>query len=71
MLQAAFSQCLFLDLLSHLQEIRAATVIDICGRQVADAVVVSVAILLILLIMSTSTHVSDRYSTPVSVSVHP
>ena len=44
-LQAAFSQCLFLDLLSHLQEIRAATVIDICGRQVADAVVVSVVVL--------------------------
>ncbi len=34
MLQPAFSDCLFLDLLSHLQDLRASAVIDVGGCQV-------------------------------------
>lgn len=47
MLQAAFSECLFLDLLSYLQDLRAATVINIGGRQVADTLVVSVVVVVV------------------------
>lgn len=47
MVQAAFSECLFLDLLSHLQDFRAATVINIGGCQVADALVLSVVVVMV------------------------
>jgi hypothetical protein len=43
-LQAAFFDGLLLDLLSHLQDCRASTVIDICRGQVAQALVVSMVV---------------------------
>ena len=41
MLQAAFPNGLLLDLLSHEQDLRAAAVVDVGGRQVAEALVVA------------------------------
>ena len=42
--QAAFSDCLFPDLLSHLRDLRAAPVVDIGGCQVIQALVVTMVI---------------------------
>ena len=47
MLQAAFSDCLFLDLLYHFQDLRASAMVDIGGRQVVQALMVSVAIVMV------------------------
>ena len=47
MLQAAFSDGLFLDLLSHLQDLSTAPVIDISRRQIAEALVVTVIVVVI------------------------
>ena len=47
MLQPAFSDCLFLDLLSHLQDIRASAVIDVGGCQVVQALVVAMVVVVI------------------------
>ncbi len=47
MLQAAFSDCLFLDLLSHLQDFRAAAVVDVGGCRIAQALVVAVVVVVI------------------------
>ena len=47
LLQLAFSDCLFLDLLSNLQDFRAASVIDICGCQVGETLVVTVVVVVI------------------------
>ena len=44
MQQAAFSDCLFLDLLSHFQDLGSTSVVDIGGRQVAQAFVVSMVV---------------------------
>ena len=44
MLQAAFSDCLFLDLLSHLQDLCASSVIDVGGRQIVQALVVTMVV---------------------------
>ena len=46
-LQAAFSDGLFLDLLSHLQDLSTAPVIDISRRQIAEALVVTVIVVVI------------------------
>ncbi len=47
MLQAALSGGLFLDLLSHFQDLRASVLIDICRRQVAQTLVVAVVVVVI------------------------
>ncbi len=47
MLQAAFSDGLSLDLLSHFQDSRAAAVIDVGGCQVVQALVVSMVVVVI------------------------
>ena len=47
MLQAAFFECLFLDLLSLLQDLCAATVIDVVRCQVVQALVVAVVVVVI------------------------
>ena len=47
MLQPAFSDCLFLDLLSHLQDIRASAVIDVGGCQVVQALEVEMVVVVI------------------------
>ena len=47
MLQAAFSDCLFLDLLSHLQDLCASSVIDVGGRQIVQALVVTMVVVVI------------------------
>ena len=47
MLQAAFSECLFLDLLSYLQDLRTPVVIDVGRRQVGDALVVSMIVVVV------------------------
>ena len=47
MLRAAFLDCRFLDLLSHLQDLGASAVVDIGGGQVAQALVVLVAVVVI------------------------
>ena len=47
MLQAAFLYCLFLDLLSYFQNLGAAPVVDVCGRQVFQALVVAVIVVVI------------------------
>ena len=47
MLHPAFSACLFLDLLSHLQDLSTAPVIDISRRQIAEALVVTVIVVVI------------------------
>ena len=47
MLQPAFSDCLFLDLLSHLQDIRAAAVVDVGGCQIGQALVGSMVVVVI------------------------
>ena len=44
MLQPAFSDCLLLDLLFHLQDVRAAPVIDVGRGQVVQALVVAVVV---------------------------
>jgi len=46
-LQPAFLDGLFLDLLSHLQDLRAATVVDVGGRQVVQALVVTMVVVVI------------------------
>ena len=46
-LQAAFLDCLFLDLLSHLQDLRAPSMIDVSGGQVGQALVVAVVVVVI------------------------
>lgn len=46
-LQATFSDCLFLDLLSHFQDFRAASVVDVGWRQVGEALVVAVAVVVV------------------------
>ena len=47
MLQAAFSDCLFLDLLSHFQDLCASPVIDVGGRQVVQALVVTMVVVMV------------------------
>ena len=47
MLQASFLDCLFLDLLSHLQDLRAAPVVDVGGGQVGQALVVTVVVVMV------------------------
>ena len=47
MVQPAFSDCLFLDLLSHGQDLSASSVIDVSGREVAQALVISLVIVMI------------------------
>ncbi len=47
MLQPTFSDCLFLDLLSHLQNSRTAAVIDVGGRQVGQALVVAMIVIVV------------------------
>ena len=47
MVQPAFSDCLFLDLLSHLQDFRASSVLDVGGRQITQALVVAVVVVVI------------------------
>ena len=47
MLQSAFSDCLFLDLLSHFQDLRASAVIDVGGCQVGQALVVAMVVVVI------------------------
>lgn len=47
MLQPAFSDCLFLDLLSHLQDLCPATVINVGGGQVVQALVVAVVVVVV------------------------
>lgn len=44
MLQPAISDCLLLDLLSHLQDLRAAAVIEIGGCQVGQALGVAMVV---------------------------
>ena len=44
MLQAALSDCLFLDLLSHSQDFSASAVVDVRGRQIAQALVVAAVV---------------------------
>lgn len=44
MLQTVFLDCLFPDLLSHRQVLRAPTVIDVGGRQVAEAFVIALVV---------------------------
>ncbi len=47
MLQPAFSDCLFLDLLSHLQDLRTATVVDVGWCQVGQALVIAVVVVMV------------------------
>ena len=47
MLQPAFSDCLFLDLLSHLQDFGTAAEVDVCRRQVGQALVVAMVVVVI------------------------
>lgn len=47
MLQPAFSDCLFLDLLSHLQDLCPATVVDIGGGQVLQTLVVAMVVVVV------------------------
>ena len=47
MLQAAFSDCLFLDLLSHFQDLCASSVIDVGGYQVVQALVVAMVVVVV------------------------
>ena len=47
MLQPAFVECLFLDLLSHSQDLCPATVIDVGGCQITQALVESVVVIVI------------------------
>ena len=47
MLQAAFLDCLFLDLLSHFQDLRASSMIDVGGGQVGQALAVAVVVVVI------------------------
>ena len=44
MLQPAFSDCLFLDFLSHLQDLRVAALIDVGECQVGEALMVSMVL---------------------------
>ena len=44
MLQPAISDCLLFDLLSHLQDFRAAPVVDVSRGQVVQALVVAVVV---------------------------
>ena len=44
MLQAALSDCLFLDLLSHFQDLCSSSVIDVGGCQVVQALVVAIVV---------------------------
>jgi len=46
-LQPAFSDCLFLDLLSQLQDLRSATVVDVGRRQVCQALVIAVVVVVV------------------------
>jgi hypothetical protein len=46
-LQPAFSDCLFRDLLSHLQDLGSAAVIDVGRRQVVQALVVTMVVVVI------------------------
>ena len=47
MLQPTFSDCLFLDLLSHLQDLCASAVIDVGGCQVVQALVVTTVVIVV------------------------
>ena len=47
MLPATFLEGLFLDLLSHRLDLRAPTVIDVGGRQVAQALVIALVVVVI------------------------
>ncbi len=47
MLQPAFSDCLLLDLLSHLQDLFTATVVDVGGCQVGQALVIAVVVVVV------------------------
>ena len=47
MLQAAPADCLLLDLLSHLQDLGSAPVVDVGWGQVAEALVVPVVVVVI------------------------
>ena len=47
MLQPAFSDCLYFDLLSHFQNLWTSAVIDVGGCQVAQALVVAVVVVVI------------------------
>lgn len=47
MLQAAFSECLFLDVLSHFQDLRASVMVDIGRRQINEALVVAVVVVVV------------------------
>jgi len=47
MLQPVFSECLFLDLLSHFQDLYATTVIDVGGCQDVQALVVTTVVIVI------------------------
>ena len=47
MLQAALSECLLLDLLSHFQDFRAPAVINVGGCQVGQALVVAVVVVVL------------------------
>lgn len=47
MLQLEFSDCLFLDLLSDLQDLGATAVIDVGGCQVVQALVVAMVVVVI------------------------
>jgi len=47
MLQAAFSDCLCFDLLSHFQDFRATPVIDVSGCQVCQTLVVSLIVVVV------------------------
>ena len=47
MLQPSLSDCLLLDLLSHLQDLRAATVIDVGGPEVVQALVIALVVVMV------------------------
>jgi hypothetical protein len=46
-LQAALPDCVLLDLLSRFQDLRAATMIDVGGREVDEALVVAAIVVVI------------------------
>jgi hypothetical protein len=46
-LQAAFSECQFLDLLSYHQDLRASALVDIGRGEIAEALVVAVVVVVI------------------------
>jgi len=46
--QATFLDCLFLDLLSHPQNVIASTVIDVGGRQVTQALVIALVVVVLV-----------------------